>query len=74
MGSFRLTKQSLQYQQEGRRQLGKPSRRLKNKNASKFKERFLKANLINVHNDDYNDDDTRDDYGAEMESRGHDEA
>jgi len=72
MGSYRLTILSLQYQPKGRRQLGKSSRRLKNKNASKIKQRFLKAKTINVHNDDY-DDDTRVDYGVEMESRGRDE-
>ena len=41
---------------------------------SNFIQRCLKYKLINFHNDDYDDDDTRDNYGAEMESRGHDEA
>ena len=74
MGSYQLTKLSLQYQPKGRRQLVKRSWRLINKNASIFKQRFLIANIINVHNDDYDDDDIRDFYGAEMESRGRDEA
>jgi hypothetical protein len=41
----------------------------KNKNASNFKLQFLKAILRNVHNDDYSDDNTRDGFDVEMESK-----
>ena len=44
------------------------------KNASNFIKQCLKNNLINFRNEDYDDDVTRDNYGAEMESRDHDEA
>jgi hypothetical protein len=34
-----------------------------------LKPQFLKASLRNVHNDDYDDDNTRDGFDVEMESK-----
>ena len=60
---------AFQYQPKRRRNIGRPSLRWKNINASNLKQQFLKADLWNVHNDDYNDDNNNDGFDVEMESK-----